>query len=66
MRIAAVGLILGLALPAWAADKTPPKEQCTDRCATNYEFCQNRATTKDARKACKVNKKACKKQCSPR
>jgi hypothetical protein len=66
MRFAVVVLILGVALPAWAVDKKSPKGQCSDRCQSTYQFCLNRATTKDARKACKVNKKPCKKQCSPK
>jgi hypothetical protein len=68
MRIATLGLILSLclALPAGAADKKPPKQQCTDRTDSTYQFCQSRATTKGARKACKVNKKVAKKQCSGR
>ena len=64
MRLATIGLILCLALPAWATGKKPPRQQCTDRSETDYQFCQTRAATKDARKACKVNKKNAKRQCS--
>ena len=65
MRLATLAWILSLALPAWAG-KVPPKQQCLDRSERDYQMCQNRATTKGARKACKVNKKSVKKQCNAR
>jgi len=64
MRMVTLGMILGLAIPAWAGDKRPPKQVCGDRCSSTYEFCQARASTKDARKSCKINRKNCQKQCS--
>ena len=60
MRFAIAGLMLALALPAAAKS---PKSQCKDRCSTMYDFCQKHAITKQARKACKSEKKGCKGQC---
>jgi hypothetical protein len=58
--IAAV-LILGVGLPA--AEAAGDKGACKSRCDTNYQFCVNRATTKQARKSCKVDRKTCKATC---
>ncbi len=61
MRLAIALLILALAAPsAHAASK---KAQCKKRCDSNYDFCMNRATTKQAKKSCKADHKSCRGTC---
>jgi hypothetical protein len=60
MRFTIAALILAVSMPAFAADK---KGQCKNRCDSSYQFCVNRATTKQAKKSCKVDRKNCKGQC---
>jgi hypothetical protein len=60
MRFAIAVLILAVSMPAFAASK---KAQCKNRCDSSYQFCVNRATTKQAKKSCKVDRKNCKGQC---
>jgi hypothetical protein len=64
MRLLSLGIMLCLALPAWGGTQKPRKQVCGEKCDSDYGFCQTRATTKDARKACKTNRKNCKKQCT--
>ena len=61
MRLILSALILCLAVPA--AEAAGNKGECKSRCDTNYQFCLNRSTTKQARKSCKVDRKTCKKSC---
>jgi len=61
MRLFIATLILAVAGPA--AQATSHKGQCKNRCDSNYQFCMNRATTKQARKSCKVDRKNCKGSC---
>ena len=60
MRLVIAGLALLLAAPAFAKS---PKSQCKDRCKTEYKFCLNRSTTKNAKKSCKKDRKLCKGNC---
>lgn len=60
MRFIAI-LILGLMLPI--ANAAGPVGACKNRCASMYQFCLNRSTTKAARKSCRVDFKNCKGQC---
>jgi hypothetical protein len=60
MRLLIAGLILSVAPTAYAAG---PKGQCKNRCDSNYQFCLNRARTKQARKSCKADLKSCKGTC---
>jgi hypothetical protein len=60
MRFLIAGLILAIVLPAAEAS---PKGQCKDRCGSMYQFCLKRARTKEGRKLCKADRKACKHQC---
>jgi len=61
MRLAIAALILAVAAPsAHAASK---KAQCKNRCDSNYQFCMNRSTTKQAKKSCKADRKNCKGTC---
>jgi len=60
MRFAIAALIVAVSVPAFAVDK---KGQCRNRCDSNYQYCSNRATTKQAKKSCKVERKNCKGQC---
>ena len=63
MRFAIASLILVLTLPAAEAGGRLSKSQCKDRCGSQYQFCLNRAHTKQARKACKTDRGTCKGQC---
>jgi hypothetical protein len=60
MRFAIAALILAVSMPAFAASR---KAQCKNRCDSSYQFCVNRATTKQAKKSCKVDRKNCKGSC---
>lgn len=60
MRLIVAALILTIASPAFAANR---KSQCKSKCDSNYSFCMNRATTKQAKKACKSDRKGCKSGC---
>jgi len=60
MRFSIAALILAVSMPAFAASR---KAQCKNRCDSSYQFCVNRATTKQAKKSCKVDRKNCKGQC---
>ena len=60
MRFSIAALILAVSMPAFAANK---KGQCKNRCDTNYQFCLNRSTTKQAKKSCKTDRKNCKGTC---
>jgi len=60
MRFAIAAIIFAVSMPAFAADK---KAQCKNRCESSYQYCVNRATTKQAKKSCKVDRKNCKGQC---
>ena len=62
MRFAIGGLLLLTSLPAIGAN-TGPRGQCKSRCDSSYNFCLNRSILKNARKACKTERKACKKTC---
>jgi|GraSoiStandDraft_41_1057321.scaffolds.fasta_scaffold03615_4 hypothetical protein len=62
MRFVIAGLILSVALPAAEAGSRNAG-QCKARCDSNYQFCQNRSTTKQARKSCRADRKICKKTC---
>ena len=61
MRLVIAILILAVAGPAAQAKSN--KRQCKNRCDSNYQFCINRATTKQARKSCKADRKTCKSSC---
>ena len=65
MRFLIAGLIVALTLPATAAAKTS-RGQCKDRCSGQYQFCLNRAHTKQARKLCKADRSGCKSRCPGR
>ncbi|HLH39949.1 MAG TPA: hypothetical protein VKX39_12435 [Bryobacteraceae bacterium] len=60
MRLFAAVVVLSLASPVFAASR---KAQCKNRCDANYQFCMNRATTKQAKKSCKADRKSCKSGC---
>jgi len=60
MRFLIASLILAVAAPAAHARD---KGQCKNRCDSNYQWCANRATTKQAKKACKADRKTCKSSC---
>jgi hypothetical protein len=60
MRLTVAALILTIATPAFAASR---KSQCKSRCDSNYQFCMNRATTKQSKKSCKADRKSCKSVC---
>lgn len=61
MRLFLAALVLCIAIPE--ADAGGPKAQCKNRCDSSYQFCAARAGTKQARKACKVDRKLCKSGC---
>ena len=61
MRLLIAALIVFVALPE--ANAAGDKGQCKNRCDSNYQFCQNRATTKAARKSCAADRKLCKSTC---
>jgi hypothetical protein len=61
MRFLIAALILAVAAPGLHA--TSSKSQCKTRCDSNYQFCMNRATTKQAKKSCKADRKTCKGNC---
>ncbi len=61
MRFIVATLILSLGMPI--ADAAGSKGACRNRCASMYQFCLNRSTTKAARKSCRVDFKNCKGQC---
>jgi len=61
MRLTIAALILTVAIPE--AQAAGDKGQCKSRCDSSYQFCLNRATTKNAKKSCKVDRKNCKKTC---
>jgi hypothetical protein len=61
MRFLVASLILSIGTPAFAGRKNT--DACRSRCDTNYQFCMSRAVTKNAKKTCKVDRKACKSQC---
>jgi hypothetical protein len=56
-----LALIFATAVPE--ADAKINKGQCKNRCDSNYQFCMNRSTTKQAKKSCKVDRKNCKGNC---
>ena len=61
MRLVIIALVLGLTLPM--ADAAGSKATCTNRCDSMYQFCLKNARTKQARAACKKDRKTCKGQC---
>jgi hypothetical protein len=61
MRLTLAAILLSLAIPA--ADAASPKAVCKNRCDSNYEMCQGRSRTKNAKKSCKVDRKLCKSTC---
>lgn len=60
MRFLIASLILAVGTPAFAGKNVGA---CKSRCDSNYQFCVSRAVTKNAKKSCKVDRKACKSQC---
>ena len=61
MRFLIASLILSIGTPTFAGGKD--LGACKSRCDTNYQFCTSRAVTKNAKKSCKADRKACKSQC---
>ena len=61
MRLMLAAVILFAAVPQ--ADAAGNKGQCKTRCDSTYQFCLNRATTKAAKKSCKIDHKSCKTGC---
>jgi hypothetical protein len=61
MRLMIAALFLSVAIPE--ADAAGNKGQCKSRCDSSYQFCLNRATTKNAKKSCKADHKTCKSSC---
>ncbi len=61
MRLILAVLILAVAMPE--AEASGNKAQCKNRCDSSYQFCLARAGTKQARKACRVDRKLCKSGC---
>jgi hypothetical protein len=61
MRFVIATLVLMVALPE--ADAASRKGQCKNQCDTQYRFCLNRSTTKQARKSCKTLRGSCKGSC---
>lgn len=59
MRLTIAVLIFCVA-PSFAASR---KAQCKNRCDSSYQFCMNRARTKQAKKSCKADRKSCKSGC---
>jgi len=60
MRLIIAAVILSIASPAFAASR---KSQCKSRCDSTYQFCMNRARTKQQKKSCKADRKTCKSTC---
>jgi hypothetical protein len=60
MRFLVASLILSIGTPAFAGKNS---DACKSRCDTNYQFCVSRAVTKNAKKSCKADRKACRGQC---
>ncbi len=61
MRLVVFAIVLGLTLPV--ADAKGSKTSCTNRCDSMYQFCLKNARSKQARAACKKDRKSCKGQC---
>ena len=61
MRFILAALILTIAIPE--AEAAGTKAVCKNHCDSNYGMCVNRATTKNARKSCKTDRKLCKSGC---
>ena len=61
MRLIIAAVMLSVSVPG--AEAAPKKGDCKDRCDSIYQFCVNRATTKQAKKSCKVDRKSCKHVC---
>jgi hypothetical protein len=61
MRSALAGFVFLLAIPAAYAQKPP--SHCKDTCKSSYTLCMKRSNTKSSRKACKAQKKTCRKGC---
>jgi hypothetical protein len=61
MRYLIAALVLAVAAPA--AHASSPKSVCKTRCDSMGRFCSGRSTSKQSRKACKTDRKNCKKQC---
>lgn len=59
MRLTLAVLILMVSPLSFGRDKGV----CKDRCGSNYQFCMNRATTKQAKKSCKADLKTCRHSC---
>ena len=60
MRLIFAVLIVCLGAPEIEAKD---KAQCSNRCDSTYQFCVSRATTKQAKKSCKADRKLCKSYC---
>ena len=56
-----LSLLGALGTPAFAGARDTGA--CKSRCDSNYQFCSSRAVTKNAKKSCKADRKACKSQC---
>lgn len=61
MRFLTAVLLLAGALPLAQA---APKRNCGNRCESDYSMCLTRAKNHSAKKACKSNRKTCKRTCS--
>ena len=61
MRLIIAVLVLSVCPPLMKA--ASKKGECKNRCDSSYQFCLNRSTTKQAKKACKLDRKTCKRTC---
>jgi len=63
MRLILAALIVAFVIPEAEAEAGGGKAECKNRCDSTYQYCLARAGTKQARKACKVDRKLCKSGC---
>jgi hypothetical protein len=61
MRLIIAVVVLSVMIPA--AEAKNVRAECKNRCDSSYQFCLNRATTKQAKKACKTDRGKCKNVC---
>jgi hypothetical protein len=61
MRLFIAAVAVWIAIPA--AEAKTARSECRNRCDSTYQFCLNRATTKQAKKSCKSDRGRCKNVC---
>jgi hypothetical protein len=57
------GIVFLLAIPLAQAFAQKPPSHCKDTCKSSYTLCMKRSNTSGSKKACKAQKKTCRKGC---